>query len=150
MDKDGRKNRKMLEIAKGNSRWQTEFQIGCSSPVSFGSQTKLHELKIRDRFLGVRKVSDEIKNIFYSATEDVIRIIGKILVDVESEGWVVKQAEFYIIGGGQRVIIENNILPSLGIGVRQKRVEASISEVITNGTLTPVGDYSLIQCKYNN
>ena len=103
MDKNGRENRKMLEIAMGNSRWQTEFQIDCASPVSFGSQTKLHELKSRDKFLAVTKVSDEIKNIFYSVTEDVIPIIGKILVDVESEGWVVKQAEFYIIGGAKEI-----------------------------------------------
>ena len=93
IDKEGKENRKMLEIAMGNSRWQTEFQIDCTSPVSFILQAKLHELKIKDRFLGVRKVSDGIKNIFYSATDDVIRIIGRTLIDVESEGWMAKQAE---------------------------------------------------------
>ena len=99
----------------GISWWQTEFQIDCARPVSFIAQTKLHELKIRNRFLGVRKLSNEIQNIFYSATDDVIRIIGRILVDVQSEGWVAKQAEFYITEEGQRDVIGNNILPALGI-----------------------------------
>ena len=91
---------------------------------------------------------DEIKNIFYSLTDDVFRIIGKNLVDVESESLVANQAEFYINEEGQRDIIGNNILPALGIEVRQKILEATYNEVVTDGTLTPVGDYSLIQCKY--
>ena len=86
-------------------------------------------------------MSDEIKNLFYSATDEVIRVIGRIIDDDESEGWMANPAEFYITEGGQRYIIGNNILPSLGIHVRQKRVEASVNKVVEAGNETPVGNY---------
>ena len=41
LDKDGRKNKKKLHIKMGKSRWQTEFQIDDTSPVSFILQAKL-------------------------------------------------------------------------------------------------------------
>ena len=61
LDKEGKENRKMLKIAMGISWWRTEFQIGCASPVSFISQTNLHDMKSRDRFLRVRKKPDEVR-----------------------------------------------------------------------------------------
>ena len=114
--------------------------------MSFILPTKLNELKIQDQLLGVKKVSDEIKNIIYSATDDVIRIIERILVNVQSEGWVAKQADFYIAEGGQRYILENNTLSALGIEVRQRRLEASLNKAVEDGIETPVGNYSLNQC----
>ena len=67
-------------------------------------------------------------------------------MDAQSEGWVAKQADFYITEGGQRYILGNNTLSALGIEVRQKRVEASLKKVVEDGIESPVGNYSLIQC----
>ena len=69
-------------------------------------------------------------------------------MDIESERWVAKKAEFKITEGCQRDIIVNYILPALGIDVRQKKVTGYVHEVGTDSTLTPIGDYSSIHHKY--
>ena len=79
-----------------------------------------------------KSVPGEIKNIFYSATDDVFRTISRNFVDIELEGWVAKKAEVYITDGSQKDIIGNNILPALGIEVRQKKVAAHVHEVKTD------------------
>ena len=62
------------------------------------------------------------------ATEDIIKIIGKIVVSNESEGWISEGAELFIADGGQRDILGNNLLPSLEIEQRQKRVSRLVSD----------------------
>ena len=61
------------------------------------------------------------KKAFYSATEDTIKVIGRIFVEICSEGWLAESVEFFIAVGGQRDIIGRNALPQLGIEVRQNR-----------------------------
>ena len=85
-DQAGKENRKLLSVRMGRNGWETEFQIYCASPVSFISPNKLHELKIQDRYLAVKSVLNENRNVFSSATDDVIKIIGPIVVRIESEG----------------------------------------------------------------
>ena len=53
-DKAANKNRKSLDVKKGNSQGRTEFQIDFAIQVCFISQKKLHELKIRDIFSAVK------------------------------------------------------------------------------------------------
>ena len=45
-------------------------------------------------------------------------------------------------------IIGNNILPALGIEARQKKLAGSVNEKGTDRTVTFVGDYPQVQCKY--
>ena len=76
-DKAGNKNWKIIVVKDGKRKWITEFEIDCASPVFFFiSQGKLHKLKRNDRFSTVKSVPIEVLNIFYSVTDDVIRIIG--------------------------------------------------------------------------
>ena len=87
----------------GQNRLQTDCcQDDCASPLSFISQTKLHDLETRDQFIGFKFMPEEIRNIFYSATDDVIRIMGGIFVDIESKGFVAKIAEFFFITEGSK------------------------------------------------
>ena len=77
-------------------------------------------------------VPGEIKNIFYSATDEVYRTVSRNFVDIELEGWVAKKAEVYITEGSRKDIIGNNILPALGIEFWQMKVAAYVHEVATN------------------
>ena len=77
-------------------RWRSEFQIDFASPVSFVSQTKLHEMKIRDSFVDNRIVPKVTRNIFYIAIDDVIKLIGRICEDIKLEGLESPGAEFNI------------------------------------------------------
>ena len=65
MEMGGKKNGKTIEIEMGQNRWQTECcQDDCASPLSFISQTKLHDLETRDQFISVKSMPEEIRNIF--------------------------------------------------------------------------------------
>ena len=68
-------------------------------------------------------------DLFYSSTNDIIKTIGLIVVRIESEGWISEDAEWFITEGGQRNILGNNLLPSLGFEVRQKRVSGGVNDV---------------------
>ena len=47
MEKGGKESRKMMETEIGQNQWQTEdSEDDCAIPLSFISQTKLHELKL--------------------------------------------------------------------------------------------------------
>ena len=97
----------------------TEFQIYCASIVAFISQSKLHKPKIQDRHLSVKSVANEIRNVFYSATEDVIKIIGRIDVRTDFRGWISEGAELFLTYGGQRDTIGNILCPSLGMSASE-------------------------------
>ena len=113
----------------GKNKWETEFQIDCASPVLLISQKKLFELEIQERYLAVKAVQIDFRNVFYSATNDIIKIIGQVVVRIESEGWFFEGVELFITDGSQRDILGNNLLPSLGIEIRQERVSRGVNDV---------------------
>ena len=123
---------------------KSEFQIDCASRVSFVLQSKLHELKIHDKFLEMHSVRNQLRNAFYSATDDTIKMIGRISVDIRSKGWLAKKLKLLITEGGQRVIIGNNAFPQLCIEVRQKLLSGSFNEVEMQGDCL-VKQYSTIK-----
>ena len=96
--------------------------------MSFYSQTKLHKLKVLGTIVAVWLVPDHLKKSFYSATDDTIKIIGRIYIDIRSEEWFSENADLFITEGGQRNINGNYNLPQLGIEVRQKQMVRSINE----------------------
>ena len=62
------------------------------------------------------------------AAEDIIKTIGKIVVSIESEGWISEGAELFITDGGQRDILGNILMPSLKTEEHQKRVSRVVSD----------------------
>ena len=76
----------------------------------------------------------EIRNVFYSATDDFITIAGRIFVDSESERYLAKTV-YYITEGGQRDIIGNLILPLSGVKLRQRLVSRFVNDAIGNSVI---------------
>ena len=72
---------------------------------------------------------DKLKSSFYRAINDMIKIIETKFIDFRSEGWMAENAKLFIIEGGQRSIIGNNVLPQLRIEVRHKQNVSSANEV---------------------
>ena len=70
---------------------------------------------------------------FFKATNDTIKIIGRLFDDIRSEGWLAENKERFVTEGGQREISCNNALPQLGIEVRQKPISGSVNEVEMQG-----------------
>ena len=67
----------------------------------------------------MKSVPNEIRNVFYSATEDVIKIIGRIDVRTDFRGWISEGAELFLTEGGQRDTIGIILFPSLGISASE-------------------------------
>ena len=84
------------------------------------------------------------------ATEDIIKIIGKIVVRIESEGWISEGAELFITGEEvrKRDIIGKNLLPSLEIEERQMRISRVVSDSARGPQEQRQIEYSPIQRNY--
>ena len=119
----------MIDVQFENNSWTTEFHIDCAGPVSIISQSKLHKLKTYDRYLEVRSVPTYLMNAFCSATDNTIKITGRIFLNIHFEGCLAKNVELFITEGGQRDIIGNNALPQLSFEVLQKTLSVSINEI---------------------
>ena len=58
----------------------------------------------------------------------MIKIIGRIFINVESEGWMAENADLFITEGVQRNVIGNKVLPQLKSEIRQKHIVRSVEE----------------------
>ena len=67
----------------------------------------------------MKSVANEIRIVFYSATEDVIKIIGRIDVRTDFRGWISEVAELFLTYGGQRDTIGKILCPSLGMSASE-------------------------------
>ena len=94
---------------------------------------KIQELKIRDFFFAVKRVSEVIRNIFHSAAVKLIRIFECIRFDIESENWVAKGAALLNTEGGQMDINgEKSYHYKASIERKRKKLSRSVKEVSGN------------------
>ena len=83
--------------------------------------------------------------MFYSATDDVTKIIGRTFVDIESEGCIARGGEFFITEGGHC-----DILPTMRNETRQRESTRRVYEVGSGTVDTSAIEFFRIQRKYIN
>ena len=87
--------------------------VDSARPVSFLKQNVLHELKLRYPNLKIHPVEKRIKDLYCRFTDDTINILGKIIVRTQFNEWICEETPFYITGGHERNILENDNLPEV-------------------------------------
>ena len=97
------------------------LNIGLASPASFLKQNVLHELKLRDPFVKIYPVDKATKELYCGFTNNAIKITGKVIVPIFSNGWSHKECHFFLTQGHERNILGNDNLPKVGIEVSQKQ-----------------------------
>ena len=136
---EGLELKKTLTVSLGNfNPYSTENQIDSVSPVSFMEKDLLQELKIRDRFLKIEAV-DEFTKKAYQGFGSTINIIGKVRLRTRSKGWDAKDQKLFITEGVERNLLENDILPNLGIEVLQKQPSPNGPELRQFPNKSPFG-----------
>ena len=122
--------------------------IVLASSVSSIPQSTRNVVKFQAPYLAVKSVPDEIRNAFYSATDDIIKIIGQIVVSIESEDWISESAELFITEGGQRDMITHSLIPSSGIEVRRSQVSQGVNDVVAGHQDQTQTEYLPVQRKH--
>ena len=72
----------------------------------------LHKLKLRYSNLKIYPVEKRIRDLYCGLTDDMINILGKIIVRTQSNGWISEETPFFITGGLKRNIPGNDNLKS--------------------------------------
>ena len=136
---EGLELKKTLKVSLVNfNPYCTEIQIDSASPVAFKKKDLLHELKIRDRFLKLEPVDETTKKA-YQGFRSTINIIGRVRVRIRSKGWDASDEKLFITEGAERNFLGNDILPNLGIVVRQKQPPPNGSEFRKIQKGSPIG-----------
>ena len=71
----------------------------------------------------------KIRDLYCGFTDDKANILGKIIIGTQPNGWISEETLFFITGGHKRIILGNDSLPNLGIGVKQKKCPRPICSV---------------------
>ena len=129
-DKNGLETKKLLNIGIGcDMVVNMNIPVDSASPVSFLKQNVLHEIKLRYPILKIYPVEKRRKGLYCGFTDDTIKILGKIIVRTQSNGWICEETPFFITGGHKRNILGNDNLPKLGIEVTQRKCPQPICMV---------------------
>ena len=92
-DTNGLKTKKPVNIGLGEDAIvNLNIPVDSASPVSFLKQNVLHELKLRNPQLTIHPVDKKIRESF---CDDTINIIGKIIVRIQSNGWISEETSFF-------------------------------------------------------
>ena len=87
----------------------------------------------------IQPVEKKTRELYCGFTNDTINIIGKVVVRLQSNGWIADETPFFITSGHERNILGNNNLPRIGIEIAQRQ------------PLLPVNNISRPElCKLNN
>ena len=113
-DENGLETKKLLNIGLG---WEMivnmNIPVYSASPVSFIKQNILHELKLRCSNLNFYPVERKIRDLYCGFTDDTINILGKIIVNTQSNGWIREETPFFITGGHERNFLGNDNLSKI-------------------------------------
>ena len=74
---------------------------------------------------------------------NTVYIIGKFIVRIQSKGWDAKDQQLLIIGGTERNLLGNDILPNLRIEVLQKQSPPQNQTHRRSGPKYPTGYRSI-------
>ena len=97
-DTNGLETKKLVNIGLGdNSIVNLNIPVDSASPVSFLKHNVLHELKTRNQQLKIHPVEKKIRELYCEFTNDTINIIGKVVVRLQSNGWIADELLIYIV-----------------------------------------------------
>ena len=93
---------------------------------------------MRNPQLKIHPVEKKTRELYCGFTNDTINIIGKVIVRLQSNGWIADETPF-ITPGHERSILGNDNLPRIGIEITQRQ------------PLLPINNISRPElCKLNN
>ena len=88
-DTNGLEIKKLEYIGLGDdAKVNLNIRVVSASPVSLLKQNVLHELKLRNPELKIHLIDKKIRELYCGFTNDTIEIIGKIIVRIQSYGWI--------------------------------------------------------------
>ena len=139
-DTNGLETKKLVNIGLGDDAIvNLNIPVDSASPVSFLKQNVLHGLKLRNPKLKIQPVEKKTRELYCGFTNDTINIIGKVVVRLQSNGWIADETPFFITSGHERNILGNDNLPRIGTEIAQRQ------------PLQPVNNISRPElCKLNN
>ena len=62
--------------------------VDSARPVSFLKQKILHHLKLRSPHMKIHPVDKKTRELYCVFTTDTVNIIGKVVVRIQSNGWM--------------------------------------------------------------
>ena len=126
-DQNGLEPKKLLNIRFG---WEIIINMNIlvvsASLVSFLKQNVLHDLKLGYPNLKIQPVDKQTNQLYCGLTDSTINSLGKIIVLTQSNSCICEETHFFITGMHERNILGNDILPKLGIEVKQKKCPVPI------------------------
>ena len=121
-DTNGLETKKVVNIGLGDDAIvNLNIPVDSASPVSFLKQNVLHELKLRNPQLKIHPVEKKIRELYCGFIKDTINIIGKVVVRLQSNGWIEEETPFFITSEHEKIILGNDNLPRIGIEIAQRQ-----------------------------
>ena len=88
-----------------------------ASDVSLLKSNKLHELKLRDRYLKIYLVDQPTKDLYRGFTDNAINVAGQIIIPIFSNGWSHIECHFFFAEAHAINILGNDNLPKVELEV---------------------------------
>ena len=99
-DTNGVETKKLVDVGLGDDAIvNLNVPVDSASPVSFLKQNVLHELKLSNPHLKIHPVDKKTRDLYCGFTNDTVNIIGKIVVRIQSNGWIAEQTPIFITTG---------------------------------------------------
>ena len=141
-DTNGLETKKLVNIGLGDDAIvNLNNPVDWASPVSFLKQNVLHELKLRNPQLKIHPVEKKIRELYCGFTNDTINIIGKVVVRLQSNGWIADETPFFITSGHEKNILGNNNIPRIEIEIAQWQPLLPVNN-ITRPEMCKLNNYS--------
>ena len=129
-DTNGMETKKLVNIGLGDDAIvNLNIPVDLASPVSFLKQNVLHELKLRNPHLKIHPVDKKTRELYCGLTIVIINIIGKIVIRIQSNGWIAEETPFFITTGRERNILGNDNLSQIGIEIAQRQPLLPVNNV---------------------
>ena len=129
-DTNGLETKKLVNIGLGDDEIvNLNIPVDSASPVSFLKQNVLHELKLRNPQLKIHPVEKKTRELYCGLTNHTINIIGKVIVRLQSNGWIADETPFFITSGHERNILGNDNLPRIGIKIAQRQPPLPVNNI---------------------
>ena len=122
--------KKLVNIGLGDDEIvNLNIPVDSASPVSFLKQNVLDELKLRNPQLKIHPVEKKTRELYCGLTNHTINIIGKVIVRLQSNGWIADETPFFITSGHERNIMGNDNLPRIGIKIAQRQPPLPVNNI---------------------
>ena len=85
-------------------------------------------------------VDKKVLALYCGFTNKTIKIIGKIVVIIQPNGWISEETPLFIITGHERKILCNENLPRIGIEIAQKQPLLPVNNRYCQETTVTAGE----------